>query len=85
MPSKRLYDLGLFYCAFIWGSTFIVTKYALSSVDYSAMVAIRFLISAIALLPFVIKKKNMFSYFYESLLLACFLSALYLTQTLGLK
>jgi len=84
MFTKKMADIGLFYCAFIWGSTFVVTKYALNSVDPSAMVAIRFFISALALLPFVIKKNNFFAHIKEAFILSFFLSSLYLTQTAGL-
>ncbi|MEF3280335.1 MAG: DMT family transporter [Elusimicrobiota bacterium] len=84
--SKRnfIIYLGLFYCAFIWGSTFVVTKYALNFVDSSAMVSIRFFISALVLLPFVLKRKNFFLHIKEAFILSIFLSSLYLTQTLGL-
>ncbi|MEW5950710.1 MAG: DMT family transporter [Elusimicrobiota bacterium] len=84
MFSKKMADIGLFYCAFIWGSTFVVTKYALNCVDSSAMVAIRFFISALALLPFVLRKKNFFAHIKEAFVLSFFLASLYLTQTAGL-
>lgn len=84
MFPKKMSELGLFYCAFIWGSTFVVTKYALNCVDSSAMVAIRFFISALALLPFVIGKKNFFAHLKEAFVLSFFLASLYLTQTAGL-
>ena len=74
---------GLFYCAFIWGSTFVVTKWALNSVNPVVMVAIRFFISALCLLPFVYKK-NLKSYLKEGFILSIFLSLLYITQTIGL-
>lgn len=75
--------LGLFYCAFIWGSTFVVTKWALSTVNPVVMVSIRFFISAMVLLPLVIKK-NLKSYIKEAFVLSVFLSLLYITQTIGL-
>lgn len=84
MFTKKTAELGLFYCAFIWGSTFVVTKYALNAVDPSAMVAIRFFVSALALLPFVIRKKNFFAHIKEAFVLSFFLACLYLTQTAGL-
>ncbi len=76
--------IGLFYCAFIWGSTFVVTKYALRFVDSSALVSIRFIISALLLLPFILRKNNFFAYMKEAFMLSIFLSLLYITQTLGL-
>jgi drug/metabolite transporter (DMT)-like permease len=82
--GKLFSDLGLFYCAAIWGSTFIVTKGALSAVDPVVMVAIRFLISAALLLPWVLKRRNKGAHMREGFLLSLFLSTLYLTQTTGL-
>ncbi|MBP7795366.1 MAG: EamA family transporter [Elusimicrobiales bacterium] len=86
MDKKKSFWIyaGLFYCSFIWGSTFIVTKYGLNYVSSSAMVSIRFFISAAALLPWVAGKKNIFTNLKEPLILSIFLSSLYLSQTLGL-
>jgi drug/metabolite transporter (DMT)-like permease len=82
--TKLFSDIGLFYCAAIWGSTFIVTKGALDSVNPAAMVAIRFLISALLLLPWVLKRKNKTALMKESFILSLFLSTLFLAQTTGL-
>lgn len=83
MMNKRFFlYLGLFYCAFIWGFTFVITKWALNGVNPIVMVCIRFIISAVIFLPFV--WKNKFLYLKESLVLSLFLSTLYLTQTIGL-
>jgi drug/metabolite transporter (DMT)-like permease len=82
--AKLLSDFGLFYCAAIWGSTFIVTKGALASVDPVVMVAIRFLISAALLLPWVLKRRVKTAHMREGFFLSLFLSSLYLTQTTGL-
>ena len=86
-PSRRSglwSDIGLFYCAAIWGSTFIVTKGALDSVDPVVMVGIRFVISAALLLPWVLKRRNRTRHMAEGFFLAVFLASLYLTQTCGL-
>jgi len=84
-PGAKLWsDIGLFYCAAIWGSTFIVTKGALNSVDPVVMVGIRFLISAALLLPWVLKRKVKTAHMREGFFLSLFLSTLYLTQTTGL-
>ncbi len=82
--GKLMSDMGLFYCAAIWGSTFIVTKGALSAVDPVAMVGIRFLISAALLLPWVLKRRARSRHMREGFFLSLFLSSLYLTQTIGL-
>ncbi|HBA59751.1 MAG TPA: hypothetical protein DCZ92_02790 [Elusimicrobia bacterium] len=83
--KKKLFsDLGLIYCAAIWGSTFIVTKGALASVDPVVMVGIRFAISAALLLPWVLKRRDKARFMLEGFFLSLFLTTLYLTQTTGL-
>lgn len=82
--AKLWSDIGLFYCAAIWGSTFIVTKGALDAVDPVAMVAIRFAVSAGLLLPWVLKRKDKTRHMKEGFYLSLFLALLYLTQTTGL-
>ncbi len=82
--QKLWSDIGLFYCAAIWGSTFIVTKGALDAVDPVVMVGIRFLISAALLLPWVLKRLDRTRHMREGFLLSLLLAALYLTQTVGL-
>jgi len=84
LSAKKLSEIGLFYCAFIWGATFIVTKYALNSVNPVVMVAIRFFISAIVLFPFAIREKFFLKNIKEAFILSIFLSSLYITQTIGL-
>ncbi len=82
--AKLWSDIGLFYCAAIWGSTFIVTKGALDAVDPVVMVAIRFLISAALLLPWVLRRRDRTRHMKEGFCLSFFLALLYLTQTTGL-
>ena len=82
--NKMLADIGLLYCAAIWGSTFILVKGALPSVNPVAMVAIRFLISAALLLPWVLKRKNLKVHLKEGFILAVILALLYISQTIGL-
>ncbi|HAH31232.1 MAG TPA: hypothetical protein DCL44_02840 [Elusimicrobia bacterium] len=83
--AKKLFtDLGLFYCAAIWGSTFIVVKGALNSVHPVTMVGIRFFISALLLLPWVLKREKKTVMMKEGFILACALACLYLSQTTGL-
>ncbi|MCX7910748.1 MAG: DMT family transporter [Endomicrobia bacterium] len=83
ISKKFLIYVGLFYCALIWGFTFIVTKWALEGSNPVVMVSIRFFLSAIMLLPFVLKK-GLYRYIKEGLILSIFLSLLYITQTVGL-
>lgn len=82
--QKLFSDLGLFYCAAIWGSTFIVTKGALDDVDPVVMVGIRFIISAALLLPWVLRRARKTRHMREGFFLSLFLATLYLTQTTGL-
>ncbi|OGR40805.1 MAG: hypothetical protein A2X35_09930 [Elusimicrobia bacterium GWA2_61_42] len=82
--GKLWSDIGLFYCAAIWGSTFIVTKGALDLVDPVVMVGIRFLISAALLLPWVLRRRNKTAHMRDGFILSLFLATLYLTQTTGL-
>jgi drug/metabolite transporter (DMT)-like permease len=82
--SKFWSDLGLFYCAAVWGSTFIITKGALDSVDPVVMVGIRFLISAALLLPWVLRRRDKLRHLREGAVLSLFLALLYITQTTGL-
>ena len=79
-----LENSGLVYCAAIWGSTFILVKGALDSVDPVAMVAIRFLIAAALLLPWVLKRKELRIHMAEGFFLSVILALLYISQTVGL-
>ena len=77
-------DIGLVYCAAIWGSTFILVKGALGSVNPVVMVAIRFLLAAALLLPWVLKRKNLKVHMLEGFFLSVILALLYISQTVGL-
>jgi len=77
-------DLGLVYCAAVWGATFYMVKDALSGVDPVAMVAHRFLLSALLLAPWALVRPGRGRHLKESLILAVLLFLLYTTQTIGL-
>ncbi|MDX6769834.1 MAG: DMT family transporter [Elusimicrobiota bacterium] len=77
-------DLGLVYCAGVWGSTFFIVKDALAGVDPVAMVAHRFLLAAVLLAPWALSRRAARRHLKESFLLAALLFALYATQTVGL-
>ena len=83
-PRERLAELGLLYCAAVWGATFYMVKGALDTVDPMALVAYRFLLSAALLLPWAARSQKKFALLKESAILAAILAALYLTQTVGL-
>jgi len=82
--NKLFADIGLLYCAAIWGSTFILVKGALDSVNPVTMVAIRFLMAAVLMLPWVVKRKNFKAHIKEGCILSVILALLYISQTVGL-
>ena len=75
--------LGLVYCAAIWGATFFMVKDALAAVDPVAMVAHRFLIAALCLLPWALRRR-LKALLWEGFVLSLILTALYISQTVGL-
>ncbi|HEX4048239.1 MAG TPA: DMT family transporter, partial [Elusimicrobiota bacterium] len=77
-------ELGLVYCAAVWGATFFMVKDALAGVDPVALVAHRFLLSALLLAPWALTRPTRFKHLKESALLAVLLFLLYVSQTIGL-
>ncbi|MFI5361337.1 MAG: DMT family transporter, partial [Elusimicrobiota bacterium] len=77
-------ELGLVYCAAVWGATFFLVKDALAGVDPAAMVAHRFLLSAFLLAPWALTRPTRFKHLKESAILAFLLFLLYISQTVGL-
>src|ERR1043165_9302513 len=77
-------NLGLFYCAVVWGATFYMVKGALDSVHPVTMVAYRFLLSPVFLLPFALRRPRWTSLIKEGAVLALLLAVLYGSQTIGL-
>ena len=77
-------ELGLVYCAAVWGATFFMVKDALAGVDPVAMVAHRFLLSAFLLAPWALTRPTRFKHLKESFILAVLLFLLYVSQTIGL-
>lgn len=86
-PKKTLLaDIGLVYCAAIWGSTFILVKSSLAHIDPIIMVAYRFLIAALVSgFIVVLQRKSLFKGFRQGILLGVVLAFLYIPQTIGLK
>ncbi|HUT85378.1 MAG TPA: DMT family transporter [Elusimicrobiales bacterium] len=82
---KKISILGLVYCSLIWGSTFFVVKDALAGVHPVSMVAFRFLLAALLILPVVLVKKIAHCHIKEGFVLACFLTIGYVSQTWGLQ
>jgi drug/metabolite transporter (DMT)-like permease len=77
-------ELGLVYCAAVWGATFFLVKDALAGVDPIAMVAHRFLLSALLLSPWALTRPARLRHLKESAALAVLLVLLYVSQTVGL-
>lgn len=83
--QRLLADIGLLYSAAIWGSTFFVVKNALDDIDPVMLVAYRFLLAGIVLLPFILAtKRSFFHHFKRGLALSVILWLLYVPQTIGL-
>ncbi|MDE2290943.1 MAG: DMT family transporter [Elusimicrobia bacterium] len=83
--SPLLLDLGLVFCALIWGSTFIMVKDTISAVDPAALVGWRFVLSAACLLPWALRRPRPSRHLREGILLGGILLVLYVTQTAGLR
>jgi len=79
-------NLGLFYSAAIWGSTFFIVKRALDDIDPVILVGYRFTIAAVLLMiPLVIARKSLLKNLKEGMWLGLLLWILYVAQTIGLK
>ena len=84
--SRTLTDLGLFYAAAIWGSTFYIVKDALSGIDPVILVAYRFLLAgAIMLAVVLVTRRKVHKHLGAGAGLAVVLWLLYVPQTIGLK
>lgn len=84
--KHRLADLGLFYAAAVWGSTFFMVKAVVQVVDPVILVGYRFLIAGSIMLIFLrIKGYDITKGWKQSLWLGFLLWMLYIPQTIGLK
>jgi drug/metabolite transporter (DMT)-like permease len=83
--KKLLSELGLFYSAAVWGSTFFVVKDALNDIDPVVLVGYRFLLAASLLGGLcLIWRKSLFQNAKHGLLAGLVLWLLYISQTVGL-
>lgn len=62
-----------------------MVKDALGAVDPTALVAYRFLLAALVLLPWALRKRNPWRLLKKSAILSVILATLYLSQTIGLR
>jgi drug/metabolite transporter (DMT)-like permease len=81
-----LANLGLFYSAAIWGSTFYLVKDALSGIDPVMLVAYRFLIAGVLVLGYLlVTGRKVWVGLGKGAILAVLLWFLYIPQTIGLQ
>lgn len=90
MPNLSLknagVNLGLFYAAAIWGSTFFIVKDTLNYISPTLLVGYRFLLAALIIAVYLlIGRKPLFANIKRGLFMGIFLWLLYITQTIGLK
>ncbi len=85
--SKNIFaEIGLFYSAAIWGSTFFIVKRALDGIDPVILVGYRFLIAAaLLIIPLLLARKSLTGFLKEGMILGILLWVLYVAQTIGLK
>jgi len=87
VPRRKMFmaDLGLFYAAAIWGSTFFIVKGALDDIHPITLVAYRFLAAGIVLLGFLVwTRRPVFRDLGKAFILAIILYVLFVAQTIGL-
>lgn len=85
LRARILADLGLFYAAAIWGSTFFLVKMALEGINPVTMVAYRFLMAgAVMLIILGYTGRPVFKHIKQGLWLGFLLFFLYVPQTIGL-
>ena len=84
--KRVLADLGLFYSAAIWGSTFFLVKAALTDIDPVILVGYRFLLAGLVLLGYVLySRRPILVGLGRAALLGVLIWFLYIPQTIGLK
>lgn len=83
--TKYKSELLLIFVTLLWGATFVIVKEALNDISSMAFIAIRFIISAIILFPFILKKQYEKETVIAGVLLGVLLFMGFATQTVGLK
>lgn len=78
-------ELLLIFVTLLWGATFVIVKEALNDISSMAFIAVRFIISAIILFPFILKRKYDKETILAGVLLGVLLFMGFATQTVGLK
>jgi drug/metabolite transporter (DMT)-like permease len=83
--SKYKSEAILILVTLLWGATFVIVKEALNDVSSMAFIAVRFLIAAVILLPFIRNRKFTKQNLRAGILLGVLLFIGFATQTVGLK
>ena len=83
--SKYKSEIILIFVTVLWGATFVIVKEALHEISPMLFIAVRFIITALFLLPFVIRKNFDLKSIYPGIILGVLLFAGFATQTVGLK
>ena len=79
-------DIGLFYAAAIWGTTFVLVKRAIAEIDPVILVGYRFTLAGLLVTAvLLIKRKPVLMEWRKGLFLGFIIWLLYVPQTLGLK
>ena len=87
IPARKRYlaDLGLFYSAAVWGSTFFLVKGALDNIDPVVLVAGRFLLAGMIMLIYLLATgRPVLAGLRQGAFLGFIIWALYISQTIGL-
>jgi drug/metabolite transporter (DMT)-like permease len=90
MPNKERFkklfsELGLFYSAAVWGSTFFIVKGVLEYVHPVILVGYRFVVAALLMAGIcALTGKALFKNFKKGFILGVFIWLLYIPQTIGL-
>ena len=83
--SKYKSEVILIFVTLLWGGTFVIVKEALNDISSMAFIAVRFLLAAIILLPFMLKKNFDKETTIAGILLGILLFFGFAAQTMGLK
>jgi drug/metabolite transporter (DMT)-like permease len=84
--TRVLADVGLFWAAAIWGSTFFIVKDVLNDIDPIILVGYRFTFAGVILLAYVLYTGRKLNHHWgPGVFLSVVLWLLYIPQTIGLE
>lgn len=85
MNNKYASELILIFVTLLWGATFVIVKEALDDISSMAFIAVRFILAAIILLPYMLKRIFSKSAIIGGIIVGVFLFLGFAAQTVGLK